>query len=60
MSDPLTLPCVGDVDLPSAVWMTAGYEYSPGSLSSTNAASHVVPSRESATFNGVRPFGVWL
>ena len=40
---------------PSAVWMTAGYEYSPGSLSSTSAASHVLPSPETATFSGVRP-----
>src|SRR5687768_18254839 len=45
---------------PSAVWMTAGYEYSPGSLSRTTAAPHVIPSGETATFKGDRPFGVWL
>src|SRR5687767_12313056 len=45
---------------PSAVWMTAGYEYSPGSLSRTTAAPHVIPSGETATFRGERPFDVWL
>src|SRR5437764_6694833 len=35
--------------------MTAGYEYSPGSRSSTSAASQLLPSRDSATFNGDRP-----
>ena len=40
--------------------MTAGYEYSPGSRSSTSAASQLLPSRDSATFNGDRPSRVWL
>src|SRR5436190_23869533 len=40
--------------------MTAGYEYSPSALSRTSAASHVLPSRETDTFNGDRPEVVWL
>src|SRR6266852_2049465 len=40
--------------------MTAGYEYSPDSRSRTSAASHVLPSRETDTFNGDRPCVVWL
>src|SRR5687767_12015488 len=50
---------------PSLLWMTAGYENSqgrptlgPGEIgteaSSSSAASHTLPSREMATFNGDR------
>src|SRR5262245_5265549 len=45
---------------PSRPWTTAGYEYSPGSRSSTSAACHALPLREIATFNGDRPLAVWL
>src|SRR5262245_21009455 len=40
--------------------ITAGYEYSPGSSSSTSAACQLLPSCDTATFSGVRPFVVWL
>src|SRR5713101_10196917 len=45
---------------PSELWITAGYEYSPDSFSRTSAASHVLPSPETETFNGDRPCVVWL
>ena len=40
--------------------MTAGYEYSPGSRSSTSAACQSRPSADTATFSGERPLEVWL
>src|SRR5438874_6322365 len=45
---------------PSSLWITAGYEYSPASLSSASAASQLLPSRETATFSGDRSWVVWL
>src|SRR5262245_31122947 len=54
--------------MPSADWITDGYEYwLTGESSSTRAACHNFPSSDTATFKGVRaplgaPFGVftWL
>src|SRR5690349_11923421 len=40
--------------------MTAGYEYSPGALSSTATSFHSLPSLEIATESGVRPLFVGL
>src|SRR5262249_39054254 len=44
----------------SVVCITAGYEYSPGLSSNTSAAFQSLPSLDTATLSGLRPFSVWL
>src|SRR5690242_16893881 len=44
----------------SAVWMTAGYEYSPAADSSVIGGLHVTPLLDNDTESGVRPLVEWL